>query len=179
MMLVEKDASAELLLEHLDRQIPGGQEILKAKYPQNNNMDLPPIVTEEKPARPTKPIEPPTTTQGRPAVTNNPPAAIPRTDGDGVGRPMKTISPRPTKKTGNDDSDGGEDKPNKTSAKKSPNTSQAGDMPIKTSDPWGGEFVLPTTPYQPRWMRNDTKSVLPNLTISLSLSFVLFLIALI
>jgi hypothetical protein len=131
---------------------------VKAKNPQPDS-----IVNSslEKPFSPINPAPQPTS-QARPNNTNN---QAPSQTG-----PMRSTATRGPKKTG--DSDGNEDGKNGT--KKSPNSTQLSDIPIKTSDPWGGGYMLPTQTYKPRWMRNDTSSLLPNIILVAS-SFFAFL----
>ena len=177
------------LIRYMNKAMPTGVE--KARQVPNggnNNGKAEPVPTqpEEKPPRPTQPMEPqrPTVTMGRPSNTNNnngQPSAVPtRSSAGNVGRPAKTVSTRATKRANDDDDEGEEedaDQPKKT-AKKSPSATQPAQVPIKTSDSWGGDYLLPTRSSKPRWMRNaGEKSSIPNLLVSLSISIVLLLIS--
>lgn len=143
-------------------------KVLKARTPPKdiNRMDQVPNSSEEKPFQPTRPVEQPTTGIGKP--TNNHPPVNP------TGATRTTPSRGP-KQTGDGD-DNGDDGKKTSGAKKSPSSTQASDFPGKTSDPWGGEYMLPTQAYQPRWMRNDTNNVLPNILLIFSSIFALLFI---
>ena len=153
-----------------------------SKAPQviaKTSQPAPPPAAENKkrdePSPPTQqPMLPirPTVTMVKPSLTELP--SKPANNNNNTTKPTKTssnsqpTSKKPNNNNSNKDEEDENDAEEEEDPKKAPKKKPAENVPVPeapartATDPWG-DYLLPTRSAKPRWMRNDSSSLVPKM----------------